>query len=211
LVGQVVFVGAWMVAPAWQGPGYVVRRDSISDLYAVDAPHGMVLVVLFTVCGLLTVGFLLRGLWPVLRISGRSSRLAIALFSGSIFALGDVLTPFERLPCRRADSGCSGAAQLATVGGRLDAIISLIGLVLFAAAWFLLASAVGRIPEWRQWRQRSRLVGVLTSMLVIAAAATSASGMGGLTERAVALVGATSLGALAIVVLRSAYRRPAAV
>lgn len=39
LLAQVAFVLTWIDAATWQGPRYSVVSDSISDLYAVTAPH----------------------------------------------------------------------------------------------------------------------------------------------------------------------------
>jgi hypothetical protein len=55
LIAQVVFVLSWLAAAAWQEPRYSTVRHTISDMYAVTAPYGGFLVVVFTVCGAATI------------------------------------------------------------------------------------------------------------------------------------------------------------
>ena len=59
LVAQVAFVLGWVVAAAWPRPRYAAMQPTLSDLYAVTAPHAWFLVVLLTLCGAATVGFAL--------------------------------------------------------------------------------------------------------------------------------------------------------
>ena len=51
LVAQIAFVASWLIAASWQGPHYSSLEHSISDMYAVGAPYGAFLVVVFTLCG----------------------------------------------------------------------------------------------------------------------------------------------------------------
>ncbi|MCA2176125.1 DUF998 domain-containing protein [Nonomuraea glycinis] len=55
------------MAASWQGPRYSVLAHTISDLYAVTAPGGMFLVVVFTLCGAATI----RCLFGMRRQPGR--------------------------------------------------------------------------------------------------------------------------------------------
>jgi len=91
LVVQVVFVASWLVAAAWQGPRYSVTAHTISDLYAVTAPHGAILVLILTLCGAATIGFALRSVWPVLRAGGwraATGSILLALFERLVAFLG---------------------------------------------------------------------------------------------------------------------------
>ena len=65
MVAQVAFVGSWLIAASWQGPRYSVLAHSITDMYAVGAPNGAFLVVVFTLCGGATILFA----WLSLRIA----------------------------------------------------------------------------------------------------------------------------------------------
>ena len=141
LVAQVAFVASLLIAASWQGSRYSVLAHSISDMYAVGAPNGAFLVVVLTLCGAATILFAALSLRPSLRPGGWSATVGSVLLGLSIFGLGDLLTPFEREACRLADPGCTGAAQLANSGGKLDAALSAVGLALFVAAGFFLASA----------------------------------------------------------------------
>lgn len=197
LVAQVAFVLSWLIAGLWQGARYSVLSDSISDMYAVTAPNGLFLVVVFTLCGLATVLFAALSVWPVLRPAGWLAVVSSVLLGLSIYGLGDLLSPFERLACRVADSGCSPAAQLANSGGALDATLSTIGIFVFAAATFFVAPAMRRSPGWRGWAWPARWVGIAFIVILVADLATSPLGIGGLMERLLAALGAAAIGAFA--------------
>ena len=201
LVAQVLFVLGWLVAAVWQGPGYSVLAHSISDMYAVTAPYGLVLVVLLTVCGAVTIGFALRVVRPVLRPGGRRATVGAALLAASIFGLGDLLSPFEREGCRLADPGCTPAGQLAA-GGLADAVLSTVGVVLLVPAGFLLASAMRHVPGWAGRARTTRWLAILLVVAFVATGFTGVVGLSGLAERAAAAVGALGIALLAVGALR---------
>ena len=210
LVAQIAFVLSWLIAGLWQGARYSALSHSISDMYAVTAPAGMFLVVVITLCGLATVLFAALSVWPTLRRAGWPATVGSVLLGLSIYGLGDLLTPFERLACRIADSGCSPAAQLANTGGMLDALLSTVGILVFAAAAFFLAQALKRTPGWQDWAWPARLVGLAFILILVADLATSSLGFGGLMERVLAAFGAAAIGALAWrISTRSEPQRPA--
>jgi hypothetical protein len=197
LAAQIGFVLSWLIAGLWQGPRYNALSQSISDMYAVTAPGGMFLVVVLTLCGLATAMFAALSVWPTLRRAGWPATVGSVLLGLSIYGLGDLLTPFERLACRIADSGCSPAAQVANAGGMLDATLSIIGILLFAAAAFILASAMRRTPGWQDWPWPARFVGIAFILILVVDVATSSLGFGGLVERLLAAFGAAAIGAFA--------------
>jgi hypothetical membrane protein len=200
LVAQVLFVLGWLIAPAWQGPGYSVLAHSISDMYAVTAPHGLVLVVLLTACGVVTIGFALRAVRPVLRPGGRRATVGAVLLAASIFGLGDLLSPFEQEGCRLADPGCTPAAQLAA-GGLVDTVLSTVGILLLVPAGFLLASAMRRTPGWSGRAATTRWFALALVVAFFATGLTGVVGLSGLAERVAAAVGAVGIGLLAVGVL----------
>jgi hypothetical protein len=202
LVAQVAFVASWLIAASWQGPHYSSLAHSISDMYAVSAPYGTLLVVVFTLCGAAMILFAWRSLWPSLRAGGWRAAVGSVLLGLSIYGLGNLLSPFEREGCRLADPGCTGAAQFANLGGKLDAAITLVGLVLFVAAGFFLASAMKRVPGWRRWAGPTRLATVLFIALLVTTVLADAVGLGGLFERLLAATGAAGIALLAAGVLR---------
>ena len=202
LVAQVAFVGSLLIAASWQGPRYSVLAHTISDMYAVGAPNGAFLVVVLTLCGAATILFAALSLRPSLRPGGRIATVGSVLLGLSIFGLGDLLTPFEREACRLADPGCTGAAQLANSGGKLDAALSAVGLALFVAAGFFLAYAMKRVSGWRRWARSARWAMVLFLALLVATVLASAVGLGGLFERLLAAAGAAGIALLAAGVLR---------
>jgi len=116
----------------------------------------------------------------------------------SILGLGDVLTPLERAGCRLADAGCRAADQSANLGGKLDSILSTVGLLAFVVAGFVLAEAMRHLLLWRRFAWPTRIVSILVVVLLVLTAATSDGGPGGLFERLLAFVAATAVAALAV-------------
>lgn len=205
LLAQAAFVLGWLLAAAWQPPGYSVVRDSISDMYAVTAPHGWFLVVLLTGCGAATIGLAWFAVRRALAAGGRRATVGALLLALSILGLGDLLTPFEQLACQQADPACSPADQLANVGGTLDATLSTVGLVALVAAGFVLASAMRRAPGWSGAAAPTRVVAVVLLVLLLATGFLDL-GIGGLLERLLALVAALGVALLARAVLRQPRR-----
>jgi hypothetical membrane protein len=202
-IAQVVFVVSWLIAQAWQGPQYSALSDTISDMYAVTAPGGLFLVVVLTLCGIATVLFALLSVWPTLRPAGWTAAVGSTLLAVSIYGLGDALSPFERQGCRIADPGCTAADQMNSLGGRLDSILSTIGIFCFVAAAFFLAAAMRRTPGWERAARPTMWFGVGFLVLVVLLAAVESSGMGGLAERVVVAIGAAAIAALAVRVARN--------
>ncbi len=202
LVAQAVFVASWLVAALWQGPRYSVVSHTISDLYAVTAPHGAFLAMILALSGAATMGFAWRSVWPVLRPGGWRAATGSVLLGLSIVGLGDLLSPVERLACRMADPGCTATQQLSNTGGQLDNAISSIGLLLLVIATFLLAAAMRRTSGWEEWARPARWTAVLIIAFAVASVLTQEAGYTGLFERLVAATGAAALGVLAIEILR---------
>ncbi len=164
---QLTAVVSWLVAAAWQGEGYRVLAHTISDMYAVSAPGGLFLVVVFTLSGLATVLFAVLSVRPALRPGGRAATVGAVLLALSIYGVGDLLSPFEREACRLADPGCAEADQVSNLGGALDTTISTVGFLLFVAAAFVLAAAMKRAPGWQRYAWPARCVGVGFAVLLV--------------------------------------------
>lgn len=208
LAAQAVFVATWLVAAFWQGPRYSVIAHTISDLYAVTAPHGAFLVVVLSFCGAATVGFALRSVWSALHAGGWRAATGSILLALSIVGLGNLLSPAERLACRMADPGCTATRQLSNTGGQLDNIISSLGLLVLIIAAFFLAAAMRRAHGWEGWARPTRWTAVLITVFGVASVLTQGAGYTGLFERLVAALGAAGLAVLAIGVLRRTRPRP---
>jgi uncharacterized protein DUF998 len=202
LVAQAVFIASCLVPVFWQGPRYSAVAHTISDMYAVTAPHAGFLVVVLSLCGAATIGFVLRSVWSQLRTGGRRAATGSVLLALSIVGLGDLLSPAERLACRMADPGCTATQQLSNTGGQLDNIISSIGVLLLVIAGFFLAAAMRRTHGWEGWASPTRWTAVLITAFAVASVLTQGAGYTGLFERLVAITGATALAVLAIGVLR---------
>ena len=78
MIAQVAFVAGWVIAETWQGPGYSLANDTISDLQAATAPHAWFPIACFAVGGLGTFGFTVFGLRPAPG-RGREGRLVCAV------------------------------------------------------------------------------------------------------------------------------------
>jgi hypothetical protein len=210
LVAQVTFVASWIVAGFWQGPRYSVVSDTISDLYAVTAPAGLLLAVLIGLCGLATILFAWLAVWPTLRVAGRSATIGSVLLGVSIYGLGNLLAPFARVACRIADQRCSPADQLATSGGLLDAIVSIPGIIFFIAAVFFISAAMRRTADWRDLAQPARWLGIAFIVLLVATVLGSAIGGTGLMTRLFAITGAAGIAGLAWQIAERRAPEPAA-
>src|SRR3954451_2282841 len=206
---QVAFVMSWLIAPAWQGSDYDSLAHSISDMYAETAPGGWFLVVVLTLCGLATVLFALLAVRPALREGGRRATGGAVLLALSIFGVGDLFSPFEREACRLADTGCTGSDQTANLGGRLDNALSTLGILLFIAAAFVLASAMRRTPGWQGSVWPARWVGIVFAVLLVAFVVAESADLGGLFERLLAGFGSVAIGALAWRIARQPATEPA--
>jgi hypothetical protein len=203
IAAQVVFVASWLVAASWQGARYSVLTQSVSDMYARTAPHGIFLVIVLTICGAATIGFALFSVRPALRPGGRAATVGSVLLALSVAGLGDLFSPFERLACRAADPGCTTARAVSNSGGKLDGNLTAIGVVLLVLAAFFLAHAMHRIPNWQAWTRPTRWVAVLIIGLTVGDALTKANtGAYGLFERLIAATAAAAIVALAIGILR---------
>ena len=204
LGAQVLLVVSWIVAGFWQGPHYSVMSDSISDMYAVTPPAGLLLAIVIGLCGLATILFAWLSVWPSLRGAGRLAAIGSALLGVSIYGLGDLLAPVARVACRIADQGCSPSDQLATFGGMLDAISSIPGIFLFIGAVFVLAAAMARTPGWRDVAGPSRRLGIVFIVLLVATVVAAAIDATGLGTRVFAITGAAGISGLAWRIARSA-------
>jgi hypothetical membrane protein len=202
VVGNIVFVFAWLLAAAWQGPHYSVSAHTISDMYADGAPGAAFLIVLFTLSGAAVMLFAFRSLWPALRAAGRPARVGVILLALSIFGLGDLLTLFEREGCRLADAGCTAAGQTATAGGWLDAVLSTLGVAAMVVGGFFLAAAMKRLPAWQSLARPTRAATIVFLALFVLDGILGGAGLSGLCERLIALTGAAGITVLAVGVMR---------
>jgi hypothetical protein len=198
---QVLFVASWLVAASWQGPRYSVLKYSISEMYARTAPHGVFLVIVYTICGAATIWFALRSVWPALRPGGWTATAGTVLLVLSVAGLGDLLSFAERLDCRFGiDPGCTTARMLSNSGGKLDDTFTSIGVLALVLTGFFLAHAMRRAPGWQAWSWPARWTAVL--ILVFTIGDVADSGLSGLFERLVGVTAAVALAALAAGILR---------
>jgi hypothetical protein len=195
IAAQVVFVLAWLVAGVWQRPSYSSLEHTISDMYAEDAPHAWLLVVVFTVCGLLTMAFALVVVPRTLAGAGAWRWVCALLLAISIIALGDALSAFEQEGCQLATRGCSTADQM-TGGGTADAVLSTIGLLVLIPLGFFFAAAFRRVGRAHLvWP--ARIASLVLVLLLLLTGVAPAVDLGGLLERLLAAYVAACVAALA--------------
>lgn len=196
LLAQVILIVSFILFGLVQGPSYSWSAHSISDMYADRAPHGSLLVVILTLCGAMTLFFLAFSLWPSVKKAGVSAKLATILLGLSIFGIGDLLSPFERLGCRLADTGCTDSLQVATTAGRNDMILSSIGIFLFMIGVITLGYSVNKLKEFKQVSNSLIYGGYFLIVVAIVMGIAPASAYGAM-ERLVAYFGAILLALLA--------------
>jgi Protein of unknown function (DUF998) len=187
LTGEVLFTVVWLAAGLWQGSGYRWPRDDISEMGAVTAPLAWLFLVPQAVAGLLTIGFALFGLLPVLRPAGLVGVVAAWFSAGSAFQ--DLSDAAFRLDCRAAD-GCTVDQTTASWHGQLHAAFGLVCILLLIGAMFLTARAFKRLPVWAGWAGPTRWAGCLIVLGLIGVALPATASAHGLLQRAVALIAA---------------------
>ena len=119
------------------------------------------------------------------------------LLGASVYGLGNLLAPFARVACRTADEGCSPADQIATVGGVLDVVITIPGILFFIISVFVLSGAMARITEWHDMAGPTRQLGIVFIALLVATAVASLIDATGLMNRVLASFGAAGIAGLA--------------
>jgi hypothetical protein len=212
VAAQVLFIASMLLAASWQGPRYSLLADSMSDMYALNAPAAAFLIIMLTIAGAVTMWFAFRSLRPALSSAllpqagsaGRLVTIGCWLLAFSIFGIGNLLTIFMRLDCRLADAGCTPAKQVSNFGGTLDNTISSIGVLVFIAAGFLFAVAMKRTANYHSLVRPTRRVMLVMIVWVIGDAVSGYGGdrPGGLFERLIAFTGAAWIAYIAAAVSR---------
>jgi hypothetical protein len=212
VAAQVLFVASMLLAASWQGSSYSLLADSMSDMYALNAPAAAFLIIMLTIAGAVTMWFTFRSLRPALRSAllpqagsaGRLVTIGCWLLASSIFGIGNLLTIFMRLDCRLVDAGCTPANQVSNFGGALDNTISSVGVPVFIAAGFLLAVAMNRTASWKSLVRPTRWFTVVMIVWAIGDAVSGYGGdhPGGLFERLIAFTGAAWIAYIAVAVSR---------
>lgn len=194
ILGQLVFVGGWLVVGAIEGHGYDALHDDISDLAAQTAHYATADRTTLAISGSLTIALAF-----VLRAHLGNAALLLALSLPGLDNLSDV---FFRLDCRAADAGCSMSDATGSWHGKTHIAVFVVAALATLAAPFVLARAMRRQDAWSALAGRTKAFGFVTIALMLATGATSGTLVGGLTQRLAAGVVAAGVAALAWQVIR---------
>jgi hypothetical membrane protein len=194
VLGQLVFVGGWLVIGALEDHGYRPMRHDISDLAALTAHYATPDRITLAVSGSLTIAFALA-----LRHHLGDAALLLAL---SLPALDNLTDTFFRLDCRAADAGCSFSDATASWHGKAHLAFFVVAAIASVAAPFVLTRAMRRREAWVTLARPTLLFGLVTIALLVATGATSGTAVGGLTQRIAATVVTGGVAVLAWRVVR---------
>jgi hypothetical protein len=120
----VLFMAGWLGAETWQGPGYSVVSDTISDMQAATAPHVWFPIACFAIGGIAP--------WML-------------AFAG--LAIGN---SFPLIPCQVSDYACSAHRQLYSPGGMTDAVVATAAFLVLAFIPGPLWRRLQVLPQWRR-------------------------------------------------------------
>jgi hypothetical protein len=201
VIAQAAFMAGWLIAETWQGPGYSLVNDSISDMQAATAPHAWFPIVCFAVGALGTFCFAVFGLRPALAGAGKVAAYAPWLLVLSALALGN---SFPQIPCRLADPGCTAQYQLHSAGGLTDAIVSSIAFFVLVITPFPLWRRLAVLPCWRRLKpvmMAARVIGPVSFLALAVSSSMASMPASGLIERILVTTCVLWMGALAITLI----------
>lgn len=181
VIAQLAFMAGWLITETWQGPGYSLVGDTISDMQAATAPHVWFPISCFAAGGIGTFCFASLGLAPALRSAGDTARSAPWQLAIAALALGN---SFPLAPCRLPDPGCTAHSQLFSAGGLTDAVVSTIALLILIRVPNNLWKRMRLVPSWQRVKPvmlAARVVCPACFVLLFAAALTGTAQ--GLAER----------------------------
>jgi hypothetical protein len=202
IAGQLTFTAGWVIGQAVQDDAYHPSRHDLSDLGALSADHPWVMLTGQLICGVTTIAFALGALRPALRGS-RAGGVGSWLLALSGLGLDNLSDAFFRLDCRSADPCPAGQSWHSAIHTTVAGTVLLLLVVPF-----VLAAAFRRVPGWRSLALPSFGVGVSLVALMIGYGVLAGGAGPGYLIRAVALLAAGWVIALAVRVLRLPTQRP---
>ena len=181
VIGQAAFHGAWIVAGLIE-PHYSNRRQTISELAALDAHHPVVMTI-----GFLAFGVSLAALAVVLHSSirgARRSRVGPILLLVAAACMPVVAA--ARTDCSRSRAACRALIDNGTVSThhQIHDTVSLLLFVLLVVAPLVFARRFRQDPRWVAWRPGFLGAGAATFVLLVAFVAADGTAIGGLVQRA---------------------------
>lgn len=194
VIGQLVFVGGWLVLGFLESHGYSPARHDISDLAAITAHHATADRLTLAVSGAVTIAFALS-----LRPAFGVAAWLLALSLPGLDNLSDV---FFRLDCRAADAGCGMAEAIGSWHGKVHVGCFVVAAIATVLAPFALSRRMRHAAGWEDLARPTRLFGFVVVAVLAATAATSGTAVQGLTQRGAAAIVASGVAVLAWHVVR---------
>ena len=197
VIAPVVFIAGWSAASALQDPAYSSARHDISDLGALTARYPWVMLVTGGITGLVTILFALFALRPSLRVPGHRDATSAWLAAASLMGLDNLGDAFFRLDCRTADVGCTSAAQAASWHGTMHIVVAFVAVLATVAMPFALARRMRLVEGWPDLAPRAVAFGIAFFVLLVLYVLQEGKLYAGYTQRAMTVVLAIGMIAVA--------------
>ena len=195
-IGAGLFYVAGLVLGPGQWPGYSSKDQTVSELFAIDAPSRPLVVLLLFVSGLLALTFGVGVLWS----AGRNRALRVAGWALLAVGVVDQFGPFFPMHTR----------EVLAQGGSNFSDTMHITLTVVLSVLFLLAMSFGAAAFGRRFRVYSiatiltlLIFGALTSVQAGALALNEPTPWQGVSERVNIAAYLLWMAVLAIMLLRS--------
>ena len=119
------------------------------------------------------------------------------LAAGSLMGLDNLGDAFFRLDCRTADVGCTSAAQSASWHGTMHIVVAIVAVVATVVMPFALARRMRLVEGWRDLAPRAIAFGIVFFVLLVLYVAQEGRLYSGYTQRAMTIVLAIGMIAVA--------------
>jgi hypothetical protein len=203
----VLFMAGWLGAETWQGPGYSVVSDTISDMQAATAPHVWFPIACFAIGGIGTFCFIVFGLRPALAGAGKVAESAPWMLAFAGLAIGN---SFPLIPCQVSDYACSAHRQLYSPGGMTDAVVATAAFLVLAFIPGPLWRRLQVLPQWRRLKPVMVTARVVCPVCFLGLCAASITGTAeGIAERMLSTTCVLWLAAVATTAIHVSASSPA--
>lgn len=208
VAGFLVFTLGWVVSGLMQIDAYSWTTHDISDLGAQTANRPWIMLGGCAFAGVMTIGFAILVLRPLLDVPGKRGSIGPWLLAASLPGLDNVSDVFFRLNCMAAEPGCTEAVRTASGAAKIHMLVGLVTALITVATPFVLARRVRMVPATRALFVPCIVVGSLLLIGLVFYVALENKWGQGIAQRAMAVLASGGVAALALFVLRIDSRRP---